>query len=120
MSSNLQLFRPDTITFSIPENGASLDLPPAISIRQVGFCKRCHTRPQFCFDPALDGFFAMWCQCCVVTGPLPDFIRPDNSEDWTRLVLDEVDAANGLKTNGTFMSRRMNDLNKDRNLCRLD
>jgi hypothetical protein len=35
----------------------------------------------------------MWCQCCIVTGPLADFIWPDNSEDWTRLVLDEVDAA---------------------------
>src|SRR5258708_1119700 len=93
MSSNLQLFHPDTITFSIPEKGAFRDLPPAISCEQVWFCKRCHTRPQFCFDPALNGFFAMWCQCCIVTGPLADFIQPDNSEDWTRLVLDEVDAA---------------------------
>jgi hypothetical protein len=44
-----------------------------------------------------DGRDAMWCQCCIVTGPLGDFIRPDNSEDWTRLVLDEVDRASALR-----------------------
>jgi hypothetical protein len=91
------LFRPDTIVFSIPEAGNFNDLPPAITIGQVGLCPRCQTRPQFCFDPTLNGFFAMWCQCCIVTGPLPDFIRPDGPEDWTRLVLDEVDTANKLK-----------------------
>jgi hypothetical protein len=88
------LFRYGEITFSIPEGGAFDNLPPAITIERVGLCPRCHSRPQFCFIPA---WFLMWCRCCIVTGPIADFVRPLNPQDWTRLVLDEVDVANKLK-----------------------
>jgi hypothetical protein len=32
-----------------------------------------------------------------VTGPMEDLIEPESPEDWTRLVLDEVDVANKLR-----------------------
>jgi hypothetical protein len=87
------LFRSETIVFSIPEAGSFGELPQGVEISGVS-CPRCRRKAQVCVVP---GFFLMWCQCCIVSGPIPDFIRPLNAQDWTSLVLDEVDAANALK-----------------------